>query len=113
MNRRRILRAIGLPVLLCAAAAYLQARPQQPAEVSAPAPLRQSGAATDSAVTADRAVLAKYCVSCHSEKAKQGNPVLTTLDVANPGTDAERWEPSSEAARASVPRQPAAPERPL
>ena len=34
----------------------------------------------------------RYCASCHNEKAKQGNFVLSTLDVANVGTDAERWE---------------------
>jgi hypothetical protein len=34
----------------------------------------------------------KYCAGCHNEKTKQGNFVLSTLDIANVGSDAERWE---------------------
>jgi uncharacterized protein DUF1592/uncharacterized protein DUF1588/uncharacterized protein DUF1585/uncharacterized protein DUF1595/uncharacterized protein DUF1587 len=92
MNRRRLLRATGLPVLLFVAAAYLQARPQQSSDTRLPAPAGQSAAADDPSVAADRALLSKYCLGCHSEKAKQGNLVLTTLDVSNPGGDPERWE---------------------
>ena len=92
MNRRRLFRATGLPVLLLVAAAYVQADPQQTAETRAPVLSGQSAAATDAGIAADRALLAKYCVGCHSEKAKQGNLVLSTLDVGNPGAEAERWE---------------------
>ncbi len=82
MNRRRLLRAIGLPALLFAAAAYLQARPQQ-----APSSVCLRSANPERRCDRHRVsrriapLLAKYCVGCHSEKAKQGNLVLTTLDV--------------------------------
>ena len=92
MNRRRLLRATGLPAVLFMTAAYLQARPQQTSETRLPAPPGQSAVTNDAGVAADRALLAKYCVGCHSEKAKQGNFVLSTLDMTDPGADAERWE---------------------
>jgi hypothetical protein len=34
--------------------------------------------------------LNRYCASCHNEKAKQGNFVLSTLDVGNVG-QCRRW----------------------
>ena len=81
MNRRWVSRAIGLPLLLFAAAAYVQARQEQGA---APAPA--------SGQSAEQALLSRYCVTCHTEKLKAGNFVLSTLDVTNVGRDAERWE---------------------
>ena len=81
MGRRWVSRALGLPVVLCLAAAYLQARPQQ-APPAAPA----------STQAADQALLNRYCAGCHNEKAKIGNFVLSTLDVTNVAPDAQRWE---------------------
>ena len=81
MSRRWFPRAIGLPLLLLMGVAYPQARPEQAAAPAAsPAP------------TAEQALLNRYCAGCHNEKTKQGNFVLSTLDVANVGADAERWE---------------------
>ena len=81
MNRRRFPRAIALPSLLLLGVAYPQARPEQAgAPSAAPAAAEQQG------------LLNKYCAGCHNEKAKQGNFVLSTLDLSNVGTDAERWE---------------------
>jgi uncharacterized protein DUF1592/uncharacterized protein DUF1588/uncharacterized protein DUF1585/uncharacterized protein DUF1595/uncharacterized protein DUF1587/cbb3-type cytochrome c oxidase subunit III len=81
MSRRWVPRAIGLPLLLLIGVAYPQAQREQ---VAAPA--------AKSAQSAERAVLNRYCVSCHNEKTKQGNLVLSTLNVENVGLDAERWE---------------------
>jgi mono/diheme cytochrome c family protein len=81
MNRRWVPRAIGLPLLLLIGVAYPQARPEQAA-----APAAQS------AQSEEHALLNRYCAGCHNEKSKQGNFVLSTLDVAAVGTDAERWE---------------------
>jgi mono/diheme cytochrome c family protein len=81
MSRRRLLRAIGLPAFTFAAAAYLQAGGQQ-----APA----TGTLAPSSAEGD--LLNKYCSGCHTEKARQGNFVLSTLDARNVGSDAERWE---------------------
>jgi mono/diheme cytochrome c family protein len=60
---------------------YLQARPEQAA---APA--------VQNAPSEEHALLNRYCAGCHNEKSKQGNFVLTTLDSADVGPDAERWE---------------------
>src|SRR5687768_14034797 len=84
MSRGWSVGAVGLPVLVLVAAAYLQAHPQQSPAL---APMRQAPSTSE-----DRALLNKYCLSCHNEKSKQGNFVLSTLDVADVGADAERWE---------------------
>jgi mono/diheme cytochrome c family protein len=84
MSRRWVPRAIGLPALLVMGAVYLQARPEQ--APAGAAQLAQAG------TTEDHALLNRYCASCHNEKTKQGNFVLSTLDPANVGADAERWE---------------------
>jgi cytochrome c551/c552 len=39
-----------------------------------------------------RALVDKYCVSCHNAKTKVGGLSLDKLDVANPAHDAETWE---------------------
>jgi mono/diheme cytochrome c family protein len=83
MNRRWAPRAIGLPVLLLSGVVYLQARPEQAA---APAPAAQA------APSAEHVLLNRYCAGCHNEKTKQGDFVLSTLDVANVGSATERWE---------------------
>ncbi|HUP94850.1 MAG TPA: DUF1592 domain-containing protein, partial [Burkholderiales bacterium] len=71
MNRRLVPRAVGLELLLLAGVAYPQAQPEE-------------------AVTP--AVLNRYCASCHNEKSKQGNFVLSNLDATNVAADAARWE---------------------
>src|SRR5918993_2883558 len=71
MNRPWVPRAVGLLLLLLAGVAYPQAQPEQ---------------------TSDQALLNRYCAGCHNEKTKQGNFVLSTLDVNNVGSEAERWE---------------------
>jgi hypothetical protein len=91
MSRRWVPRAIGLPMLLLVAAAYLQARPEQGAETGQALP-RRGGEAAQAGQSAEHALLNRYCAGCHNEKSKQGNFVLSTLDVADVGHDAERWE---------------------
>ena len=50
-------------------------------------------ASTDNQSAASRrALLDKYCVSCHSEKLKTGDLVLEKIDAANVGAGAEVWE---------------------
>jgi mono/diheme cytochrome c family protein len=58
-------------------------------QVSAPAP---SAAPAAEAVTANKAVVQKYCISCHNEKLKSGGLALSTLDIAQVTRDAEPWE---------------------
>src|SRR5687768_1335146 len=82
MSRRWVPRAIAFPLIVLSAVAYLQARPEQ-----TPVP------AAASAQTAEQqALLNRYCVSCHNEKLKAGEFVLSTLDVNNVGAHGERWE---------------------
>jgi cytochrome c551/c552 len=44
------------------------------------------------AVPADRALLDKYCVTCHNEKLKTGGLALEKIDVGRVGDGAEVWE---------------------
>jgi mono/diheme cytochrome c family protein len=41
---------------------------------------------------AQTAVVAKYCVSCHSERAKSGGLSLEGLDLSKPAAHADTWE---------------------
>src|SRR5687768_11122916 len=82
MNRRWVSRAIGLPLIVFSAVTYVQARPDQ-ASVAPPEPAQSAE---------HQALLKKYCVSCHNEKLKAGEFVISTLDVNNVGAHGERWE---------------------
>ena len=44
------------------------------------------------APAAHKAVLSKYCISCHNEKLKSGGLAISTLDLAQLSKDAEAWE---------------------
>jgi mono/diheme cytochrome c family protein len=60
---------------------YLQtARSQQTASPAAPS------------AAAERALVDRYCVGCHSDKLKTGQLSLEKLDLANPYSHAETWE---------------------
>jgi len=55
--------------------------------------LQQAPAATVAAGTAPpRAVLDKYCVTCHNQRMKVGGLALDVLDVAQMSEHAEEWE---------------------
>src|SRR5580765_6152280 len=41
---------------------------------------------------AQRALLDKYCVTCHNEKLRSGNLRLDTADVTKVGANGELWE---------------------
>ncbi|MBM3820706.1 MAG: DUF1592 domain-containing protein [Acidimicrobiia bacterium] len=40
----------------------------------------------------NRALLDKYCIGCHNERAKVAELTLDTMDPANPAAHAEQWE---------------------
>jgi mono/diheme cytochrome c family protein len=75
---------IGLTVLgaSCVHLWAAQVQKPAPAHVSLPA----------STTTAARALLDKYCVSCHNEKAKTAGLQLDSLDLEHVGDHAETWE---------------------
>ncbi len=53
---------------------------------------RQTGTESVALSPAPKAVLDKYCVSCHNDKLRIGGFSLDNLDVANPGAHADAWE---------------------
>ena len=84
------IRAVNLArSVLCAgvvlsAAAFLT-RPVQSAGMG-PAPAAQATPAPDAVdLNAARAIVKRYCVSCHNERLKTGGLVLSTLDPAEVG----------------------------
>src|SRR5271168_5233082 len=55
---------------------------------AAPPPQQPANAPT----TSERALVDKYCVSCHSDKLKTGGLSLESADMANIPAGAETWE---------------------
>src|SRR5882672_872301 len=50
------------------------------------------GEASAQAAASPRAVIDRYCVGCHNDKAKAGGLVLNTLNPDNPTEKPEVWE---------------------
>ncbi|HEY3822963.1 MAG TPA: DUF1592 domain-containing protein [Bryobacteraceae bacterium] len=82
------MRSLVLVIGVCAAALVVFSAPQQPgsARASGPAP----GAILSPA--AERALLNKYCVTCHNEKLKTAGLMLDKVDTEHFGDGAEVWE---------------------
>ena len=62
-----------------------------------------------SPVSAQRELLDRYCVTCHNDRLKTGGLALDTLDLANVGADADRWEAVVQKLRGGMmppPRRP-------
>ena len=81
-----------MALVLCAAPAAAQG----PAAVAASVPpvVQQAPSEVPSASDAStwRAVLDRYCVTCHNERLLTGNLSLDGIDVEHVGVDAEVWE---------------------
>src|SRR5215475_11810013 len=60
-----------------------------------------------------RAVLDKYCVTCHSDRAKRANLTLEKLDLTTAADHAELWEKVIRKLRAGVMPPPSMPRPPL
>ncbi len=61
--------------------------------ISAAAGVPLSAAQPPAPTTADHAaVVTKYCVSCHNDRAKVGGLSLEKIDIANPVPAADTWE---------------------
>jgi mono/diheme cytochrome c family protein len=52
------------------------------------------------AAASSHALITKYCISCHNERARTGGLALDRLDASNPGAHAETWEKVVEKLRA-------------
>src|SRR4051812_10279249 len=69
-------------VLSLTAASTIQAAAQQ----------TPAGSPAASAGTPYSAVLNRYCVTCHNEKLKTADLILSQVDVESPSNDAAIWE---------------------
>src|ERR1700731_4655611 len=72
---------LGFVVLMLAGIGSLQPAQQQERSVPTPTPATQY-----------RAVLNRYCVTCHNEKLKTAGVLLDKMDVENAPAGAEVWE---------------------
>ena len=57
-----------------------------------PAAQQEASSAAPQAASQYSAVLNRYCITCHNEKLKTADLILSKLDVENPGADAATWE---------------------
>ena len=80
MRRLFLLLAGGIAVIV-GGSSYLQAGAPQ-----------QNPPTTSPAVSSQRALLDRYCVSCHNERLRTGGLELVTADVANVSANAQVWE---------------------
>ena len=55
-------------------------------------PAQQAAPARPNPATANKAVVDRYCVSCHNQRTKISDLALDTLDISRPGTDGHVWE---------------------
>ena len=84
MGRSLMILIAGWMAITSAASGHLQAAgPQQQPSTSSSLPPSPA---------AYRAVLDKYCVTCHNEKLKTAGLMLDTMDVAKVSDGAEVWE---------------------
>lgn len=58
---------------------------------SAPVDARNNTRPTNSAIS-EKAVIDRYCATCHNQRTRAGNLALDTLDVSAAGRDAQTWE---------------------
>ncbi len=85
---------VAATCLVVAVAVNAQNAPAS-ARASQNAPARQAATPAPAAaesVSANQAVVQKYCVSCHNEKLKSGGLALTALDMASVAKNIEPWE---------------------
>jgi mono/diheme cytochrome c family protein len=61
---------------------------QTSARQTRPAP----GAVRSTSSSASQVVLDKYCITCHNQRLRTAGLALDSLDVTNPGANAEVWE---------------------
>jgi mono/diheme cytochrome c family protein len=104
MNRRSSLGVAAALWLTVSALSVPEAAGQKPAgqaqaDVTAPGP-------------AQRAVLDRYCVTCHSARAKSGGLVLEKVDLSDVGAHGDMWEKVVRKVRAGMMPPPGMPAPP-
>ncbi len=79
--------------LFVAATAFVVAVAYSAPFAQQPSPVRTAAQSPVPASARDhQAVLAKYCITCHNQRAKTGGLALDTLDLSDGGSHAEEWE---------------------
>ena len=100
---------------LLATAVWMAALWVNPVALGVPQAAGQDAAASSSLPSAaTRAVLDRYCVTCHNARAKTAALMLDAVDPANVGSDPEIWEKVVRKVRAGMmppPGMPAPPEQ--
>src|SRR5438874_1073284 len=88
----------GLGIALIGAG-YLDVQAARPQAASPSAPSQQAADPTAARPASpapigvsSRALLDKYCVTCHNDKRKTAGLMLDKMDVEHVGSDAEVWE---------------------
>ena len=106
MEPRRALRLLmaatfvaAVPALHIDGAAMLSASGADP---QTPRAVRTAATSTPVSLAGSRALLDKYCVTCHSNRLKTANLSLEGLDLAQAGNQAELWEKVVRKLRAGV-----------
>jgi mono/diheme cytochrome c family protein len=96
--KRRLAIVVATTCFIIAVAFNVRGSAQQspapaPAPPSQAVPEPQAPAQPTTGVAAEhRAVLSKYCFTCHNDRLKSGGLALSALDVANLSKDAGEWE---------------------
>jgi cytochrome c551/c552 len=106
--------AAAAVVYLAASISSLSGQAPAPRAAATPAPRAQStppvpSPAASSAATPQRAVLDKYCVSCHNDRLKTANLSLQGLDLTAIADHADVWEKVIRKLRAGVMPPPGVP----
>jgi hypothetical protein len=87
--------------------------PGRPAGVTAPPVTADTPVRSTRSMDAERALLDRYCVTCHNDRVKTANLSLEALDLAKVGDRAELWEKVIRKLRAGVMPPPDLPRPPL
>ena len=96
MIQRHRASVVAGAIAVCAAAGLLSVHTSARQAPSPHAP----AASSSSAASASQALISKYCIGCHNERARAGGLALERLDVLNPGNHADVWERVVEKLRA-------------
>src|SRR5580692_954049 len=87
----RALTVAGVVAIAAVAGVEQSARPQSAAQTAA-----------GQNVSAEQALLNRYCITCHNEKTKTAGLMLDKLDFTHPGKDAEVWEKAVRKVRSGM-----------
>jgi mono/diheme cytochrome c family protein len=104
MNKKVLGAAMLCTLVLCAQGSPA-AQPQSPTatpRAGAPQRANPAGPPPATAIAAQSAIVNRYCVTCHNDRAKTANLTLEKLDLSAVGDHAEVWEKVVRKMRAGV-----------